>query len=45
MSFKSGVNVYSEIGPLRRVMLHRPLKEMENVTPLNMAGLLFDDIP
>lgn len=45
MSFKSGVHVYSEIGPLRRVMLHRPLKEMENVTPLNMAGLLFDDIP
>ncbi len=45
MSVSPGVHVYSEIGPLRRVLLHRPGKELENVTPLNMEGLLFDDIP
>lgn len=45
MSFAPGVHLYSEIGPLRRVMLHRPYKELENVTPLNMEKLLFDDIP
>ena len=45
MSYSSGVHVYSEIGPLRRVMLHRPHRELENVTPLNMSKLLFDDIP
>lgn len=45
MSFTTGVHVYSEIGRLRRVMLHRPYRELENVTPLNMEKLLFDDIP
>ncbi len=45
MSYTPGVHVYSEIGPLRRVMLHRPGRELENVTPLNMESLLFDDIP
>ncbi|NLV98875.1 MAG: arginine deiminase [Clostridiaceae bacterium] len=45
MSCASGVHVYSEIGPLRRVLLHRPGRELENVTPLNMESLLFDDIP
>lgn len=40
-----GIRVYSEIGRLRRVILHRPGPELDNLTPLNMKNLLFDDIP
>ncbi len=39
------INVKSEIGPLRAVILHRPGAELENITPDTMTGLLFDDIP
>ena len=39
------INVKSEIGRLRRVILHRPGAELENITPDTMTGLLFDDIP
>ena len=39
------INVYSEIGKLRRVLLHRPGKELENLAPRYLADLLFDDIP
>lgn len=43
---KGGIlNVYSEIGKLRTVLLHRPGKEIENITPDLMDRLLFDDIP
>ncbi|WP_099191717.1 arginine deiminase [Tepidibacter mesophilus] len=39
------LNVYSEIGKLKKVLLHRPGKEIENLTPDLMDRLLFDDIP
>ena len=39
------INVNSEIGKLNRVMLHRPTKELESLTPNTMAQLLFDDVP
>src|SRR4051794_32229060 len=35
----------SEVGRLRRVLLHRPGEELERVTPENMHRLLFDDVP
>lgn len=34
-----------EIGPLRKVMLHRPGRELENLMPEYLERLLFDDIP
>jgi arginine deiminase len=40
-----GVNVKSEIKPLKKVLLHRPGKELLNLTPETLAELLFDDIP
>ena len=39
------INVYSEIGKLQTVLLHRPGKELENLTPDLLERLLFDDIP
>ena len=39
------LNVYSEIGKLKSVLLHRPGKELENLTPNILEKLLFDDIP
>ncbi len=39
------INVFSEIGRLKRVLLHRPGPEIENLTPELMDRLLFDDIP
>ncbi len=41
----NSINVYSEIGPLKRVMLHRPGGELENLMPEHLDRLLFDDIP
>ncbi|ROT90491.1 arginine deiminase [Gordonibacter urolithinfaciens] len=41
----AGVNVKSEIKPLKRVLLHRPGKELLNLTPNTLEELLFDDIP
>jgi len=40
-----GINVRSEIGKLKSVLLHRPGEEIENITPNIMERLLFDDIP
>lgn len=40
-----GVHVTSEIGVLRKVLLHRPGKELLYLTPSNRGELLFDDIP
>ncbi len=37
--------VYNEVGKLRTVLLHRPGKELENLTPNSLETLLFDDIP
>lgn len=42
---KQGVNVYSEIGKLNIVMLHRLGREIEGLVPDNFERLLFDDIP
>lgn len=39
------VNVKSEIGKLKKVMLHRPGKELEHLVPGELERLLFDDIP
>ena len=39
------INVFSEIGKLKTVMLHRPGKELENLMPDYLERLLFDDIP
>ena len=39
------VNVSSEIAPLKKVLLHRPGPELENLTPSYLERLLFDDIP
>lgn len=39
------LNVTSEIGKLKTVLLKRPGKELENLTPDYLPGLLFDDIP
>jgi arginine deiminase len=37
--------VGSEVGPLRRVLLHRPDIELRRLTPSNRDELLFDDVP
>ena len=37
--------VQSEIGPLKKVLLHRPGKELEYLVPGELERLLFDDIP
>ncbi|KAB3540968.1 arginine deiminase [Alkaliphilus pronyensis] len=39
------LNVTSEIGDLRAVLLHRPGRELERLTPDYLHELLFDDIP
>lgn len=36
--------VHSEVGALRRVIVHRPGLELTRLTPENAEGLLFDDI-
>ena len=38
------IRVFSEIGQLRRVMLHRPGREIDWMPPSMMETLLFDDI-
>src|SRR5690554_2674845 len=39
------INVRSEIGTLKQVLVHRPGSELENLTPNSLKSLLFDDIP
>lgn len=39
------LNVTSEIGKLKAVLLHKPGKELERLTPDYLKELLFDDIP
>ena len=41
----SKINVYSEIGKLKTVLLHEPGNEIHNLTPKHLDDLLFDDIP
>jgi len=42
---KRKINIYSEIGDLKTVLLHRPGEEIENLIPEYLERLLFDDIP
>ena len=42
---ETGIHNTSEIGRLRKVMLHRPGQELENLMPEYLERLLFDDIP
>lgn len=39
------VQVNSEIGRLKAVLLHRPGRELERLTPEYLSEMLFDDIP
>ncbi|MBU5676082.1 arginine deiminase [Alkaliphilus sp. MSJ-5] len=39
------LNITSEIGKLKAVLLHRPGRELERLTPQYLQELLFDDIP
>ena len=41
----SPIHVTSEIAPLKKVLLQRPGKELEHLSPNTMDELLFDDIP
>jgi len=45
MKQNTGLHNTSEIGRLRKVMLHRPGRELENLMPEYLERLLFDDIP
>ena len=38
------LGVWSEVGRLQRVLVHRPGKELNRLTPSNRDELLFDDI-
>jgi arginine deiminase len=42
---ETGIHNTSEIGRLRKVVLHRPGRELENLMPDYLERLLFDDIP
>jgi arginine deiminase len=39
-----GFGVHSEVGKLRRVMVHRPELSLQRLTPSNHDELLFDDV-
>ena len=39
------IHISAEIGKLKTVLLHRPVEELENLTPDYLTDLLFDDIP
>jgi arginine deiminase len=41
---RSRLHVGSEVGGLRRVILHRPDLELKRLTPRNRHALLFDDV-
>ena len=42
---ETGIHNTSEIGRLKKVLLHRPGAELENLMPEYLERLLFDDIP
>lgn len=42
---KSVICNFSEIAPLKKVLMHRPGNEFLNLTPNSLERLLFDDIP
>ncbi len=45
MSGTDFLSINSEIGKLNAVLLHRPGKELERLTPAYLEEMLFDDIP
>jgi len=44
MHLNNSISVYSEIGKLKAVLLHRPGEEIENIVPDYLRRLLFDEI-
>jgi arginine deiminase len=44
MMVMSGFGVHSEVGKLRKVMVHRPDLSLNRLTPSNHDDLLFDDV-
>src|SRR3954471_10294666 len=40
----SELGVYSEVGKLRKVLVHRPELSLQRLTPANHDELLFDDV-
>ena len=42
---RSAICNFSEIAPLKKVLMHRPGDEFLNLTPNTLERLLFDDIP
>ncbi|MDO6501250.1 arginine deiminase family protein, partial [Photobacterium sanguinicancri] len=40
----SKIYVGSEIGQLRRVLIHRPERALTHLTPSNCHDILFDDV-
>ncbi|MBK1966179.1 arginine deiminase [Listeria ivanovii] len=45
MEVENILNITSEIGQLKTVLVKRPGSELENITPEYLQSLLFDDIP
>jgi arginine deiminase len=45
VSERRAPRIESEVGVLRRVLVHRPGAELDALTPDNMLELLFDDVP
>lgn len=43
--FVSSLHVASEVGQLKKVLVHRPGAELLNLTPRYLGDLLFDEIP
>ncbi len=41
----NAIQIYSEIGKLKKILLHKPGHELENLMPEYLERLLFDDIP
>lgn len=42
---RNTISNFSEIAPLKKVLMHRPGEEFLNLTPNTLDRLLFDDIP
>jgi arginine deiminase len=40
----AGLGVYSEVGRLKTVLMHRPGRSLERLTPQNRSEYLFDDV-
>lgn len=42
---KTFLNIRSEVGPLKTILLHRPSRELEQLIPKYLDEMLFEDIP